>query len=125
MVEFRRLLIYGFLEGLCLFSSVFESQIRRAGLTCAELEALEKEEEEKAKARKNIDPRDCTWSGMVQDTCRDDSRPRYQDYRDSVVAIVTDVVRFRSQATPQELQQRQKPLGHQNSHENKLLVTHF
>ena len=33
--EFRRLLMFGFLEGLCLFSSVFETQMRRAGLTVA------------------------------------------------------------------------------------------
>ena len=33
--EFRRLLMFGFLEGLGLFSSVFETQMRRAGLTVA------------------------------------------------------------------------------------------
>ena len=27
--------MFGFLEGLCLFSSVFETQMRRAGLTVA------------------------------------------------------------------------------------------
>ena len=47
-------------------------------MTCLELEELEAEEEAKARARKNVDPRDCTWSGMVQDTSRDESRPRYQ-----------------------------------------------
>lgn len=102
--EFRRLLMFGFLEGLGLFSSVFETQMRRAGLTVADLENMEREEEERAKAAAKIDPRDRTWSGMVVNDhnssnlgCMNDSRPRYSDYRDSVVAIVTDVVRFRAQ----------------------------
>ena len=65
---------------------------------------MEREEEERAKAAAKIDPRDRTWSGMVVNDhnssnlgCMNDSRPRYSDYRDSVVAIVTDVVRFRAQ----------------------------
>ena len=67
---------------------------------------MEREEEERAKAEANIDPRDRTWSGMVVNDPSNsnlgigsinDSRPRYSDYRDSVVAIVTDVVRFKAQ----------------------------
>ena len=64
---------------------------------------MEKEEEERAMAAAQIDPRDRTWSGMVTKESSsdwghsDDSKPRYSDYRDSVVAIVTDVVRFKAQ----------------------------
>ena len=66
---------------------------------------MEKEEEERAKAAAKIDPRDRTWSGMVvNDTSssnlgsiKDSGKPRYSDYRDSCVAIVTDVVRFKAQ----------------------------
>ena len=65
---------------------------------------MEREEEERAKEAAKIDPRDRTWSGMVQNDhngsnlgSTNDSKPRYSDYRDSVVAIVTDVVRFRAQ----------------------------
>ena len=65
---------------------------------------MEKEEEERAKAEAKIDPRDRTWSGMVANDNSTsslgrvkDSRPRYSDYRDSCVAIVTDVVRFKAQ----------------------------
>ena len=67
---------------------------------------MEREEEERAKAEAMIDPRDRTWSGMVVNDPSNsnlgigsinDTRPRYSDYRDSVVAIVTDVVRFRAQ----------------------------
>ena len=32
---------------------------------CSDLENMEKEEEERAKAEAKIDPRDRTWSGMV------------------------------------------------------------
>ena len=67
---------------------------------------MEREEEERAKAEAKIDPRDRTWSGMVVNDpsnsnlgigCIKDTRPRYSDYRDSVVAVVTDVVRFKAQ----------------------------
>lgn len=124
VAEFRRLLMYGFLEGLCLYSSVFESQVRRAGLTCLELEELEAEEEAKARARKNVDPRDCTWSGMVQDTSRDESRPRYQDYKDSIIAIVSDVVRFKSDE-PKRPQARKPQHAVKTKTRQHLLVTHF
>ena len=66
---------------------------------------MEKEEEERNKAAAKIDPRDCTWSGMVTTDGTtnssfgraDEPRPRYSDYRDSICAIVTDVVRFKAQ----------------------------
>ena len=67
---------------------------------------MEREEEERTKAEAKIDPRDRTWSGMVVNDpsnsnlgigCIKDTRPRYSDYRDSVVAVVKDVVRFKAQ----------------------------
>ena len=75
---------------------------------------MEKEEEERAKAEAKIDPRDRTWSGMVvnDNTAsslgrNNESRPRYSDYRDSVVAIVSDVVRFNAQLPVGKVEDRE------------------
>ena len=87
---------------------------------------MEKEEEERAKAEAKIDPRDRTWSGMVvNDSISsnvgyiNDSRPRYSDYRDSIVAIVTDVVRFRAQLPIKKLEnQSNEPEPDSNIRDN-------
>ncbi|TRY72023.1 hypothetical protein TCAL_03381, partial [Tigriopus californicus] len=71
-VEFKSKMMYGFLEGICLFSTVYESQIRK----------LEDEERE----HPNLD--EGSISGL---------RPRYSDYKDAVVSMVGDVIRVRFQ----------------------------
>ena len=82
------------------------------------MENMEKEEEERAKAEAKIDPRDRTWSGMVVNDNSsstlgsvNDTRPRYSDYRDSVVAIVTDVVRFKAQLPIGQVENQSNELG--------------
>lgn len=71
-IEFKSKMMYGFLEGICLFSTVYESQIRK----------LEDEERE----HPNLD--EGSISGL---------RPRYSDYKDAVVSMVGDVIRVRFQ----------------------------
>ena len=100
---------------------------------CSDLENMEKEEEERAKAEAKIDPRDRTWSGMVVNDNSsstlgsvNDTRPRYSDYRDSVVAIVTDVVRFKAQLPIGQLENQSNELGEhigtRMKHEKKTQV---
>ena len=100
---------------------------------CSDLENMEKEEEERAKAEAKIDPRDRTWSGMVVNDNSNstlgsvnDTRPRYSDYRDSVVAIVTDVVRFKAQLPIGQVETRSNEMGEQigtrMKHEEKTQI---
>jgi len=74
LMEFHRLLPFGFLEGLTLFSTAYETQMR-------------KKEAEKTK----IDPQDSTWSGSSVKV----TGPKYSDYRDTVLSLVADVSRLK------------------------------
>ena len=81
--EFKSKLMFGFLEGICLFSTVYESQMRK----------LEDEE------RENPDMDEATIAGL---------RPRYADYRDAVVAMVEDVVRIKLRHEQNEDKDKEK-----------------
>ena len=63
--------MFGFLEGICLFSAVYESQLRRA---------------------ENDDDDDN--NGMGYESV---GPPRYADYREAVVAMIGDVIRLKFQ----------------------------
>ena len=54
LMEFHRLLPFGFLEGLTLFSTAYETQLRK------------KEAEDRK--HEGIDPQDSTWSGSSMKT---------------------------------------------------------
>lgn len=53
LMEFHRLLKFGFLEGLTLFSTAYETQLRKKAA-----------EDQKLHDAKN--PQDSTWSGTTQ-----------------------------------------------------------
>ncbi len=72
--EFKSHLMFGFLEGICLFSAVYESQLRRANS-----EADEDDEDGSAIASAADNP------------------PRYADYKEAVVAMIGDVIRLKFQ----------------------------
>lgn len=79
LMEFHRLLPFGFLEGLTLFSTAYETQLRK------------KEADEKKCDLKH--PQDNTWSGSKTMA----SVPRYSDYRDTVLSVMADVARLKFQ----------------------------
>ncbi len=60
LMEFHRLLPFGFLEGLTLFSTAYETQMRKKEAEDRKIEA--------------VNPQDSTWSGSA---ARDVSGPRY------------------------------------------------
>merc|ERR1712012_152375 len=77
LMEFHRLLPFGFLEGLTLFSTAYETQLRK----------------KEAEDRKHdaIDPQDSTWSGSTMKR----KGPKYSDYRDTVLSLMADVSRLK------------------------------
>jgi len=79
LMEFHRLLPFGFLEGLTLFSTAYETQLRK----------------KEAEDRKHdaIDPQDSTWSGSTMKR----KGPKYSDYRDTVLSLMADVSRLKFQ----------------------------
>lgn len=74
--EFKSHLMYGFLEGICLFSTVYESQLKK----------MENQDD----------------NGSDHHDYDVDVRPRYSDYKDAVVAMIGDVIRlkFQGEAAP-------------------------
>jgi len=80
LMEFHRLLPFGFLEGLTLFSTAYETQLRK------------KEAEDRK--HEAIDPQDSTWSGSSMKTRLG---PKYSDYRDTVLSLMADVSRLKFQ----------------------------
>lgn len=75
--EYKSKVMYGFLEGICLFSNVYESQ-------------LKKHEAERERNHRQFGG---DYDGELVP-------PRYSDYRDAVVAMVEDVVRIKFQGKP-------------------------
>lgn len=77
LMEFHRLLPFGFLEGLTLFSTAYETQMRKKEAETKKIEAL--------------NPQDSTWSGSSVKV----AGPKYSDYRDTVLSLVADVSRLK------------------------------
>jgi len=71
------LLPFGFLEGLTLFSTAYETQMRKKEAETKKIEAL--------------NPQDSTWSGSSVKV----AGPKYSDYRDTVLSLVADVSRLK------------------------------
>ena len=80
LMEFHRLLPFVFLEGLTLFSTAYETQLRK------------KEAEDRK--HEAVDPQDSTWSGSSMKTRLG---PKYSDYRDTVLSLMADVSRLKFQ----------------------------
>ena len=90
--EFKAHIMFGFLEGICLFSAVYESQLRRA----------ENDDDDETGAGSG------SGGGIPGAGYENAGPPRYADYREAVVAMIGDVIRLKFQGEAAKEQEHVK-----------------